>query len=94
MTIFFIWVIAFVLIAYFANKRWESGVSQGLDKMLPEVLKSHGDNRYLWVAALAVLGGLLQEYQQRAGTQPALRSAVSAAGFDFLMVGSFQVLGH
>jgi len=56
MTIFFIWVIAFVLIAYFANKRWESGVSQGLDKMLPEVLKSHGDNRYLWVAALAVLG--------------------------------------
>ncbi|GED44542.1 hypothetical protein HME01_03940 [Vreelandella aquamarina] len=56
MTIFFIWVIAFVLIAYFANKRWESGVSQGLDKMLPSVLKSHGDNRYLWVVALAVLG--------------------------------------
>ena len=25
MTIFLIWVIAFVLIAYFANKRWESG---------------------------------------------------------------------
>ncbi len=56
MTIFLIWVVAFVLIAYFANKRWESGVCQGLDKMLPEVLKSHGDNRYLWVAALAVLG--------------------------------------
>ncbi|WP_083002159.1 hypothetical protein [Halomonas sp. GT] len=56
MTIFLIWVIAFVLIAYFANKRWDSSVSQGLDKMLPEVLKTHGDNRYLWVAALAVLG--------------------------------------
>ena len=40
MTIFLIWVIAFVLIAYFANKRWENGVSQGLDKMLPSVLKS------------------------------------------------------
>ncbi|WP_434984886.1 hypothetical protein [Vreelandella zhaodongensis] len=56
MTIFFIWVITFVLIAYFANKRWDSGVSQGLDKMLPEVLKTNGDNRYLWVLALAVLG--------------------------------------
>ncbi|CAH1041572.1 hypothetical protein [Halomonas sp. TD01] len=56
MTIFLIWVIAFVLIAYFANKRWDSSVSQGLDKMLPEVLKTHGENRYLWVVALAVLG--------------------------------------
>jgi phosphoglycerol transferase MdoB-like AlkP superfamily enzyme len=56
MTIFFIWVITFVLIAYFANKRWDSGVSQGLDKMLPEVLKTNGDNRHLWVLALAILG--------------------------------------
>ncbi|HAA46002.1 MAG: hypothetical protein XD36_0370 [Halomonas sp. 54_146] len=56
MTIFLIWVVAFVLIAYFANKRWESGFSQGLDKMLPSVMKSHGDNRYMWVAAVAVLG--------------------------------------
>lgn len=56
MTILLLWIIAFVLIAYFANKRWNSGVSQGLDKMLPGVLKSHGENRYLWVGALAVLG--------------------------------------
>ncbi len=56
MTIFFIWVIAFVLIAYFANKRWDSGLSQKLDKMLPEVLKTHGENRHLWVLALAILG--------------------------------------
>ncbi|WP_404377142.1 hypothetical protein [Vreelandella aquamarina] len=56
MTIFFIWVIAFVLIAYFANKRWEHGFSQGLDKVLPSVMKTHGENRYLWVVALAVLG--------------------------------------
>ncbi|MGM0833009.1 hypothetical protein M0220_02615 [Halomonas qinghailakensis] len=56
MTILLIWVIAFVLIAYFANKRWDNGVSQGLDKMLPGVLKTHGENRYLWVIALAVLG--------------------------------------
>ncbi|MFC7368154.1 MULTISPECIES: hypothetical protein [Vreelandella] len=56
MTIFFIWVITFALIAYFANKRWDSGVSQGLDKMLPEVLKTHGENRYIWVLALAILG--------------------------------------
>ncbi len=56
MTIFLIWLIAFVLIAYFADQRWNRGVSRGLDRMLPNVLKSHGENRYLWVAALAVLG--------------------------------------
>ncbi|TVP48359.1 MAG: hypothetical protein EA345_09360 [Halomonas sp.] len=56
MTVLILWLIAFVLIAYFANKRWNSGVSQGLDKMLPSVMKSHGENRYLWISAMAVLG--------------------------------------
>lgn len=56
MTVFVLWIIAFVLIAYFAHKRWDSGLSQGLDKMLPSVLKTHGDNRYLWIGALAILG--------------------------------------
>lgn len=56
MTVFLLWIIAFVLIGYLANKRWESGVSQGLDKMLPDVLKTHGENRYLWIGALAILG--------------------------------------
>ncbi|GAB2725493.1 hypothetical protein GCM10027172_19730 [Halomonas garicola] len=56
MTIFVIWVIAFALIFYFANKRWNDGVSQGIDKMLTAMLKSHGKNRYIWVAAIAVLG--------------------------------------
>lgn len=56
MTILIIWLIAFCLIAYFAYQRWDSGVSQGLDKVLPGFLKSHGENRYLWVLTLAVLG--------------------------------------
>ncbi|WP_249977056.1 hypothetical protein [Vreelandella olivaria] len=56
MTILLLWLIAFVLIVYFANKRWDSGVSQGLDKMLPSALKTHGENRYLWIGALAILG--------------------------------------
>ena len=56
MTIFLIWLIAFGLIAYFVDQRWSRGVSQGLDRCLPNVLKSHGENRYLWVATLAVLG--------------------------------------
>lgn len=56
MTVFVLWVITFVLIAYFANKRWDSGVSDGLDKVLPSVLKTKGENRYLWVGALAILG--------------------------------------
>ncbi|XKF14740.1 hypothetical protein LL947_09540 [Halomonas sp. BLK-85] len=56
MTVFLIWVIAFVLIGYFTHKRWENGFSDSLDKMLPEVLKTHGENRLVWVVALAVLG--------------------------------------
>lgn len=56
MTIFVIWVIAFAVIFYLANKRWNDGVSQGVDKMLTAMLKSHGKNRYIWVAAIAVLG--------------------------------------
>jgi len=56
MTILIIWLVAFCLIAYFAYQRWNSGVSQGLDKVLPGFLKSHGDNRYLWVITLAILG--------------------------------------
>ncbi|MCW4148621.1 MULTISPECIES: hypothetical protein [Halomonadaceae] len=55
MTIFIIWLIALVLIGYFVNQRWQT-VSAGLDKMLPRPLKTHGDNRWLWVGALAVLG--------------------------------------
>lgn len=56
MTVLIIWLIAFVLIAYFVHQGWNTGVSQGLDKVLPGFLKSHGDNRYLWVVTLAILG--------------------------------------
>lgn len=56
MTVFVIWVVAFALIVYFANKRWNKGVSQGIDKMLPAMLQSHGKNRFVWVAASAILG--------------------------------------
>lgn len=56
MTTFLIWLIAFGVIAYFVNQKWHSGVSRGLDRMLPSVMKSHGSNRYLWVGTLAVLG--------------------------------------
>tara|TARA_R110002012_G_scaffold28914_3_gene90077 strand:+ start:2046 stop:2327 length:282 start_codon:yes stop_codon:yes gene_type:complete len=56
MTILIIWLIAFCLIAFFVHQGWNNGVSQKLDKILPGFLKSHGDNRYLWVIALAVLG--------------------------------------
>ncbi|MFG6667913.1 hypothetical protein ACGK9R_12455 [Halomonas sp. HNIBRBA4712] len=55
-TILVLWIIAFVLIAYFAYKRWDSGVSEGLDKVLPAALKSRGESRYVWILALAVLG--------------------------------------
>ena len=56
MTVFVIWLIALVLIGYFTNKRWENGLSDSLDKVLPGVLKTRGENRLLWVITLAVLG--------------------------------------
>ncbi|UYG00960.1 MULTISPECIES: hypothetical protein [unclassified Halomonas] len=55
-TVMILWVIAFVLIAYFAYKGWDNGVSEGLDKVLPAALKSRGESRYVWIIALAVLG--------------------------------------
>ncbi|MWJ29407.1 hypothetical protein LG290_04250 [Halomonas sediminis] len=56
MTILLIWVIAFALILYFTYARWDKGISQGLDKVLPGVLKSHGENRLMWSVVLAILG--------------------------------------
>ncbi|MBE0487689.1 MAG: hypothetical protein IBX53_01305 [Halomonas sp.] len=55
MTQVVIWLIAFVAILFLTINRWSS-VSPALDRVLPELLKSHGDNRTLWGLALAVLG--------------------------------------
>lgn len=55
MTQVVIWLIAFALILALTFKRWES-VSPALDRILPEVLKSHGENRTVWGLALAILG--------------------------------------
>ncbi|MFY0991531.1 hypothetical protein [Halomonas sp. C05BenzN] len=56
MTIFLIWLIAFVAILFLCYHRWDTSVSPGLDKVLPAVMKTHGDNRLVWSLALAVLG--------------------------------------
>ncbi|WP_346797404.1 hypothetical protein R5M92_01800 [Halomonas sp. Bachu 37] len=56
MTILLIWLIAFAVIFYFTYTRWNKGFSGGLDNLLPSILKSHGDDRLLWSAVLAVLG--------------------------------------
>lgn len=55
MTQVVIWLIAFAAILAFTYKRWET-VSPSLDRALPELLKSHGDNRDVWALSLAVLG--------------------------------------
>ncbi len=55
MTQVVIWLIAFVAIFLLTFKRWDS-VSPSLDRALPELLKSRGDNRTLWGLSLAVLG--------------------------------------
>lgn len=55
MTQVVLWLIAFVAILFLTFKRWES-VSPALDRALPALLKSHGDNRTLWGLTLAILG--------------------------------------
>ncbi|WP_416140102.1 hypothetical protein ACM26W_06940 [Halomonas sp. HK25] len=50
-----IWLVAFAAILFLTFNRWES-ISPALDRVLPELLKSHGDNRTLWGLALATLG--------------------------------------
>ncbi|MDR5891495.1 MULTISPECIES: hypothetical protein [Halomonas] len=55
MTQVVIWLIAFALILALTFKRWES-VSPALDRVLPDVLKSRGENRTVWGLALAILG--------------------------------------
>ncbi|WP_444988784.1 hypothetical protein [Halomonas mongoliensis] len=55
MTQVVIWLIAFTLILALTFKRWES-VSPALDRVLPDLLKSRGENRTVWGLALAILG--------------------------------------
>jgi hypothetical protein len=56
MTEIVIWLIAFALILYFSLQMWETSVSAGLNKVMPRVIKSGDDNRWVWSLALAVLG--------------------------------------
>ncbi|GHE20047.1 hypothetical protein [Halomonas urumqiensis] len=55
MTEIVIWLIAFAAIIAVTMRRW-AAVSPGLDRMLPAVMKTHGDNAVVWSLALAVLG--------------------------------------
>lgn len=55
MTQVVIWLIAFVLILALTFKRWDS-ISPALDRALPDVLKSRGNNRTVWALSLGLLG--------------------------------------
>lgn len=50
-----LWLLAFAAILFLTFKYWDTA-SPALDRVLPELLKSHGDNRTLWGLTLAVLG--------------------------------------
>lgn len=56
MTEIVLWLIAFALILYYSIKMWETKVSAGLNKVMPRVIKSSDDNRWVWSLALATLG--------------------------------------
>lgn len=55
MTQVVIWLIAFAAILVLSLKRWPS-FSTSLDGMLPQPMKTGGDNSVVWSVALAVLG--------------------------------------
>nr|WP_298250203.1 hypothetical protein [uncultured Halomonas sp.] len=55
MTEVVIWLIAFAAILVLSLKRWPS-LSASLDGMLPQPMKTGGDNSVVWSLALAVLG--------------------------------------
>ncbi|MBF7052111.1 hypothetical protein IOC61_02105 [Halomonas sp. KAO] len=50
-----IWLIAFAAILFLSLKRWPS-LSASLDGMLPQPMKTGGDNGVVWSLGLAVLG--------------------------------------
>ncbi|APX93959.1 hypothetical protein BWR19_14020 [Halomonas sp. 1513] len=56
MTVTIIWLIGFAAILYFGLSRWEASLSPFLQRVLPEVLRSDGDDRWVWCPALAILG--------------------------------------
>jgi len=56
MTEIVLWLIAFALILYYCIKAWETQVSDGLNKVMPDVIKSGDDNRWIWSMSLAILG--------------------------------------
>jgi len=56
MTEIVLWLIAFALILYYSIKLWETKVSAGLNKVMPRVIKSGDENRWVWSLALATLG--------------------------------------
>lgn len=56
MTEIVLWLIAFALILYYSIKMWETKVSAGLNKVMPRVIKSGDENRWVWSLALATLG--------------------------------------
>lgn len=51
-----LWLITFALILYFCLKMWKTRVSAGLNKVVPRILKSGDENRWVWSIALATLG--------------------------------------
>ncbi|NAW35268.1 hypothetical protein [Halomonas alimentaria] len=50
-----IWLIAFAAILFLSLKRWPS-LSASLDCLLPQAMKTGGNNSVVWSLALAVIG--------------------------------------
>ncbi|GGY05322.1 hypothetical protein GCM10007160_36110 [Litchfieldella qijiaojingensis] len=56
MTVTLIWLIAFAVILYLTLKGWNGALGTFFERKMPELLKSKGDERWIWCPAIAVLG--------------------------------------
>lgn len=59
MTVTLIWLVVFAVILFFSFKSWEGALGRFFDRKVPAVLRSAGDDRWVWCLAMAVLGATL-----------------------------------
>ncbi|MFC3282424.1 hypothetical protein [Litchfieldella rifensis] len=56
MTVTLIWLIAFAVILTLTYKGWDGPLGTFFDRKMPALLRSTGDDRWVWCPAIAVVG--------------------------------------
>ncbi|WP_106477282.1 hypothetical protein [Phytohalomonas tamaricis] len=59
MTVALVWIIAFAIFFFLALKGWEGGFGHFVKSRIPAALQVDDNDRWLWSAAVGVLGATL-----------------------------------